>query len=86
MDLRHVRKRIEALEKAAKRHRQRTALAQMENRALGTLSDDQLDALVRWLRVITGKGVPDDAGSDAHQAFQAALEREQAASGWPDTN
>jgi hypothetical protein len=86
MYLRRVRRRIEALEKAAKRHRQRTALAQIQNRALDTLSDDQLEAFVRWLRFITAGGEPDDAGSDACEAFYAALEREQAASGWPETN
>lgn len=86
MYLRRVGKRIEALEKAAKRHRQRTALAQMQNRAMATLSDDQLEAFVRWLRFMTEGGKPDDAGSDASEAFYAAMEREQAASGWPETN
>ena len=73
-------RRIEALERAARRHRQRVALVKMRDRALNTLSDETLADLWRFFRAVHDVEDADPAAWDAYHAFEAALEREKASS------
>jgi hypothetical protein len=84
MHITTVFKRIEALEETVTRKCARGALERLRCRALDSLTNDQLVALVGCLRWMCGDGAqPGESEWGGWQAYQTALEREQAASGWP---
>lgn len=87
MHITTLRRRIEVLEEAESRTCARAAVERFRDRALDSLSDDQLVALVEWLRAMSGEGgKPGESAWDGWEAYQTALAREQAAgAGHPST-
>jgi hypothetical protein len=77
-NLRRARWRIESLERAAQRYKQRLAAARFRDRALESLSDEELGSLVEWLRAVCGEDSGAEPALQGWLAYQQALARETA--------